>query len=402
MSKLTCALAALFFSTTASLAQDTSGLAHYIGGGFEDRFLGGTELTLDLTQGVPWRVFTLDNPKRLVIDFREVNWQAADPLLMDQSDLVSELRMGGLRPGWSRLVAVLETAAKVDTAEVKIDPETSQARLSLSLSSVSDDEFAKTSGAPSDTGWTNLLPETTQVAPVDDGTLLVLLDPGHGGIDPGAERGAVNEADLMLLFAHELRDVLLRTGRYRVELTRTTDRFVSLEGRIALAHDLNADLLISLHADALSEGIAHGAAVYTLSQDASDAASQALAERHNRDDLLSGVDLSQADDQVAQVLLGIARLDNTPRSKALARQLVGGIRNAVGKVHKRPLRQAGFSVLKSADIPSVLIELGFLSTDQDLQNLQDPIWRAGMAAGIRDGIEAWAIEDEALSRLRRQ
>lgn len=402
MSKLSATCAALFLSALGVSAQETSALAHYVGGGFEDRFLGGTELTLDLSQGVPWRVFTLDNPRRLVLDFREVNWQGADPVVMDQSDRVSELRMGGFRPGWSRMVAVLDEPAKVKSAGVRIDPETAQARLELSLEPTSDEAFAASAGAPTDAGWDEKQLDPTQVAPVEDGTLLVLLDPGHGGIDPGAERGAVKEADLMLLFAHELRDVLLRTGRYRVELTRTTDKFVSLEGRIALAHDLGADLLISLHADALSEGIAHGAAVYTLADEASDAASQALAERHDRNDLLSGVDLSQSDDRVAQILLGIARLDNTPRSKSLAREVLGGIRNAVGHVHKRPLRQAGFSVLKSADIPSILIELGFLSTDQDLQNLQDPIWRAGMAAGIRDGIEAWAIEDEALSRLRRQ
>ena len=138
------------------------------------------------------------------------------------------------------------------------------------------------------------------------------------------------------------------------------------------------------------------------SDDASDAASAALAERHDRDDLLSGLDLSGSDDRVADVLLDLARLDNTPRGVALARHLVDGIRNAVGTVHKRPLRRAGFSVLKAADIPSVLVEVGFLSTAADLDNLQDPIWRAGMAAGIRDGITDWALEDAALARLRRQ
>jgi N-acetylmuramoyl-L-alanine amidase len=105
---------------------------------------------------------------------------------------------------------------------------------------------------------------------------------------------------------------------------------------------------------------------------------------------------------VAQVLMDIARLDNTPRSRALARHLVQGMRNAVGDVHKRPLRQAGFSVLKAADIPSVLVEVGFMSSQRDLENLVDPLWRAGMAAGIRDGIDAWALEDAALDGLRRR
>jgi N-acetylmuramoyl-L-alanine amidase len=232
--------------------------------------------------------------------------------------------------------------------------------------------------------------------------MVIMLDPGHGGIDPGAQRSGVNEADLMLRFAFELQEVLRRTGRYQVLMTRNSDVFVSLEARVAKAHQANADLFISLHADALLEGQAHGATIYTLSEEASDAASQALAERHNRSDLLTGLALSGTDDRVAQVLMDLARLDNTPRSQALATHLIGGIKNALGQVHKRPLRQAGFSVLKAADIPSVLIELGFLSTEQDLINLQDPVWRAGMAAGIRDGVNTWALEDKALSRLRRQ
>jgi N-acetylmuramoyl-L-alanine amidase len=104
---------------------------------------------------------------------------------------------------------------------------------------------------------------------------------------------------------------------------------------------------------------------------------------------------------VANVLMSLARLDNAPRSEALAKHMLDGIRNAVGRVHKRPLRSAGFSVLKAADIPSVLLEVGFLSTAEDLKNLSDPIWRQGMAAGIRDGLIAWRDEDRALAPLRR-
>ncbi len=399
---------ALLCAGTLAVAQDTSqggsGLARYIGGGFSDPFWGGgTELELRLSQGVPWRVFTLDEPARLVVDFREVDWSAADPDAMDASEHVASLRMGAFRPGWSRLVAEFNAPLKVAKAELSVAKDTGAAKLSLQLAPVNQVEFAALSGMPFDPAWE--VPENVvQRAKPEDkgGPLTVLLDPGHGGIDPGAQRDGFDEADLMLLFAQELRDVLVRTGHYSVVLTREADVFVSLERRVAKAHEAQADLFISLHADALAEGVAHGASVYTLSKEASDAASAALAERHDRDDLLAGVDLSGADDRVAQVLLDIARLDNSPRSDALAGHLVGGIRNALGNVHKRPKRQASFSVLKSADIPSVLIELGFLSTQRDLDNLRDANWRAGMAAGIRDGIDAWALEDEALSRLRRQ
>lgn len=390
-------------------AQDISqeralgGQARFIAGAVSDADWGkGTELTLSLSQGVPWRAFTLTEPPRLVVDFREVDWTGAEAAEMDRSDKVAGLRMGPFRSGWSRLVAELSGPMILDRAGMRISEETGQAELSLRLVPSSAEEMAARSGLPRDPRW-DLPAAKGKAAPrrAEGAPLRIVLDPGHGGIDPGAQRDGHNEANLMLTFARDLRDVLRRTG-FEVLMTRDDDVFVSLEGRVALAHDARADLFISLHADAIEQGIAHGATVYTLSDDASDAASAALAERHDRDDILAGLDLSGSDDRVANVLLDLARLDNAPRGRALAGHLVASIRNAVGQVHKRPQRQAGFSVLKAADIPSVLIEVGFLSTEEDLRHLQDRAWRAGMAAGIRDGILAWALEDEALARLRRR
>ncbi len=379
-----------------------SGLARLEAAELRDRRFGGTLLELQLSQGVPWRVFTLDNPRRLVLDFREVDWAGADPAAIDQSRRVSALRMGGFRPGWSRMVLDLTQPLKVSEAGLSVAPETGAATLRLRLDTVDPETYAARAGAPRDASWD--LPAATAVraAPPEDDRLTVVLDPGHGGVDPGAQREGVNEADLMLTFAFELSEVLKRSGGYRVVMTRTDDVFVSLEARVAIAHEAGADLFMSLHADAIEQGVAHGATVYTLSDEASDAASAALAERHDRDDILSGLDLSGADDRVLDVLTDLARLDNAPRSTALAKHLVAGIENAVGVVHKRPLREAGFSVLKAADIPSVLVEVGFLSTHRDLELLQDPAWRAGMAAGLRDGIDAWAVEDAAIARLRRK
>jgi N-acetylmuramoyl-L-alanine amidase len=383
-------------------AQDAVGLARFVDGRIEDRRFGATDVTIRLSQGVPWRLFTLTDPWRLVVDFSEVDWQDAEAQQLDQSERVQSLRMGLFRPGWSRLVAELEEPMAIQSAELKTLPDGAGAELHVRLTRSDADSFAARAGVPADPAWVRMRPRARPELRGQDGPLVIVLDPGHGGIDPGAQRGGVSEADLMMRFAFELREVLLRAGDYRVFLTREEDRFVSLEGRVKFAHDAGADLFISLHADALEEGVAHGAAVYTLSEDASDEASAALAERHDRDDLLAGLDLSGTDDRVAQILMDLARLDNTPRSQALAGHIVEGIDQSLGGVHKDPLRQAAFSVLKSADIPSVLIELGFLSTERDLRNLQDSAWRAGMAAGIRDGIAAWVLEDEALSRLRRQ
>lgn len=382
-------------------SQDLGALARFEDGSITDR-QHGAELRLEISQGVPWRVFTLTDPNRLVMDFREVQWGEVDPQSLVDADRVTTLRTGGYRPGWSRLVAALAEPMIIDSAELVTDTTTGAATISVLLTSTDQAAFAAESGAPRDPRWD--LPQAAQIIkpmPRDPERLMVVLDPGHGGIDPGAERGEVREADLMLTFARELQEVLRRAGGFDVALTRDGDYFVSLEARVARARDAGANVFISLHADALAEGEARGAAVYTLSDDASDAASAALAERHDRNDLLAGVDLSQSDDRVANVLMSLARLENAPRSEALAQHMLKGIQNAVGRVHKRPMRSAGFSVLKAADIPSVLLEVGFLSTDTDLKNLSDPIWRQGMAAGIRDGLIDWRNEDTALEPLRR-
>ena len=360
-------------------------------------------VALQLSQGVPFRVFTLSRPDRLVIDFREVDWTGLDSKTLLQSHKIVGVRFGGYRPGWSRLVAQMGQPMAVADVAMTIAPETEAANLSLLLRPVSRAVYDAAAGALFDPRW-DLPPDTLDPPRRDKPSrrLVVMLDPGHGGIDPGAENRGIKEADLMLLLARELKDTLLRTGDFDVLLTREADVFVSLEDRVRLAHQRGADVFISLHADALAHGVAHGARIFTLSDAASDAASAALAERHDRLDILSGIDLNGADDVVTDVLLDLARLETAPRARALAQSVLAGIENATGDLYKLPLQQAAFSVLKAADIPSILVEAGFLSTDQDLDNLIDPLWRAGFIAGLRDGLAAWVISDRAEATLRRR
>lgn len=366
-----------------------------------DRRGGAVELSFGLSQGVPWRAYTLADPDRLVIDFQEVDWTGLTPETFS-SDAIAAVQFGALRPGWSRFVARLSAPLAVESAGLFVSPDTAEARLEIRLEELSRAAFNAQTGAAPDARW--VLPEPVMRArpTTTPDRLIVMLDPGHGGIDPGAIRHGHKEADLVLQLARDIEEALLRTGNIDVVMTRREDVFVSLEGRVAMARNSGAHLFLSLHADALQEGVAHGASVYTLSDTATDEASAALAERHDRDDLLAGVDLSGSDDVVAQVLMDLARQDNAPRSTMLAKALIGAIETEVGHVHKRPLRHAGFSVLKAPDIPSVLVEAGFLSTDEDLRNLQDPDWRAAMARGIRDGILAWSLADAAVAPLRRK
>ena len=387
-------------------AQDLSGLARIDPETSRavDARGGGLELDLSLSLGVPYRIFTLDQPARLVMDFREVDWSALNAQRFDQSAHITQLRFGTFRPGWSRMVAQLSGPMGIDSAGMVHSAQSGRATVSVRLNEIAADDFAARSGAPYDPRWdlppaadVPVLPARTDGAPVR-----ILLDPGHGGIDPGAERGGTDEKTLMLIFARELREALLRAGGFEVYLTRTDDYFVSLERRIALAHQVEADLFLSLHADALAEGGAHGATVYVLSEEASDVASAKLAERHNRGDLLSGVDLSNADDVVTGILLDLARQEPRPRTEALAGALVQGMAQTGGPMNRRPLRSAGFSVLKAADIPSVLIEIGFLSSPRDLENLQNAQWRKQMANGIRSAVQAWHREDQARRSLVRK
>ena len=364
----------------------------------------GARIDLYLNLGVPYRVFTLDDPPRLVLDFQEVDWSGVRSDALLTGEHIKQVQFGGYVPGWSRLVAELAQPMKVSRAAMTVDSESQAAHLNVRLIPTTEEAFATRTGAPNTAGWD--LPPPEDVGPVTrrgpDTPMLVVLDPGHGGIDPGAETETLDEKNLMLTFARELREELLRSGGFEVVMTREDDRFVSLERRVAIAHQARADVFVSLHADSLAEGQAHGATVHFLSRDASDAASAKLAERHDRDELLSGVDLSSADDVVTDVLLDLARQETSPRTRALARSLVDGIAETGAPMNSRPLRSAAFSVLKAADIPSVLIEIGFISSARDLENLQNQEWRQEMARGIRNGLIRWRETDKAVRPLVRQ
>jgi N-acetylmuramoyl-L-alanine amidase len=370
----------------------------------EDR-RGGLSVDLALSQGVPYRVFTLTDPARFVMDFREVDWQGVEAAALDRSDRAVGLRMGGFRPGWSRMVVDLDGPYLPKTVDLRVTPETGQAALEVVLRSAGPEEFAAAAGAPDLPGWdlpSDGLRAERRPRQRGEDPLVVVLDPGHGGIDPGAQADGVAEKDLMLRFGRELKEVLLRAGGMDVVLTRRDDNFVSLERRVAIAHQVQADIFLSLHADSLSAGRAHGATVYTLSDSASDEASRALAQRHNRADMLAGVDLRGSDDVVADVLMDLARMETQPRAERLAKAVRLSLADHDLPLNSRPMRHAGFSVLKSPDIPSILLELGFLSSKRDRANLRDAEWRARMAVALRDALAAWRRADAAAADLVRQ
>lgn len=381
-------------------AQTLTGLARVVAEGSGFRMVSeGAELSVQLSQGVPYRVFTVDGPPRLVVDFSEADFSAVSAESFATGvDAISDVRFGGFRSGWSRLVADLAEPMVATSVGMRVDEASGRADVSVLLEPASAEAFAAASGLP-DSPFGQ--PAPVVVAVPSDDVFTVVLDPGHGGVDPGAERDGLIEKVIALDFARVVQEALRRAG-VRVVLTRDDDIFVSLEGRTAIAHQHQADVFVSLHADALSQGGARGATVYTLSEEASDEASALLAERHNRSDILAGVDLTGADDLVTGVLLDLARQETEPRSTLLAQAIIGGMVDAGGPMNRTPWRKAGFSVLKSADIPSVLVEIGFLSDARDRKNLADPAWRKTLAAGLADAILTWRDEDATRKHLVRQ
>lgn len=383
--------------TLSALARLDAGASSIAATGEAGRDLA---VTLAISQPVPWRVRVLDGPPRLILDVREVDWAPVGQV-PETAPQVAALRAGIFRSGWSRLV--LELAQPMLVQSAVMDTAAGQgAVIRLALAPATQGDFAAAAALPEPPEWA--LPEPAKLPealpPRLDGPIVVVLDPGHGGLDPGAERDGQNEAELMLGFARELKEILLRDGRFQVVMTREEDIFVPLETRISIARAAGADVFLSLHADAIAEGEAQGATIYTLADAASDAASEALAERHDRDDLLAGVDLSAQDDVVASVLMDMARAETAPRTARLAAALEVAIKAAELKMHRHPHQEAGFSVLKSPDIPSALVELGFLSSARDLKRLEDKEWRAKMAGALRQALLSWSDEDRALRALR--
>jgi N-acetylmuramoyl-L-alanine amidase len=361
----------------------------------KDRFFGGIEINLQLSQGVPYKIWMERDPLSLIIDFNVLNFNGIDLEKINQSKNIKSIEIKELDTEWSRLSFHLADYWAIENTEMSISPQDNSASLSIFLKSISEGIFSLTDKPNKDFS-------SNKISAIKNNDFVVVLDPGHGGRDPGAEAGGYRESSLMLELAEAVKESLIRNTDFKVVLTRTEDKFLSLEDRITIASQSDANLFISLHADAVIEGEASGTTVYLLSDKATDKMSAQLASRHDRSEILRGVDLSGLDSQVASVLLDMARQETKPRSEAVASFILKVFKEKITELSSQPLRYAAFSVLKSPDIPSILIEAGFMSTSSDLQNLTSKKWRREFADSLAEAISRWHVRDKENKVLLRE
>lgn len=363
-----------------------------------------TRFVLELTEEVTFRTNTLADPYRVTVDLPELAWPGGAVPVAGQG-LVERYRYGVFEPGTLRIV--FDTSGPVRVREAFTIPARDgfHPRLVIDMEPVTRAEFdrdllasmAQRAPAPPPARHPVVpvaAPMFIPVPPQRPLTVpekpLVVIDPGHGGVDPGAVGvGGVFEKDITLATARELRRQLEATGRYRVQMTRDKDVFVPLRDRVAIAREAGADLFLSLHADSIGSDAIRGLSVYTLSDTASDREAEQLAAKENRSDAIAGMNLAVENDQVASILIDLAQRDTMNQSRRFAKIALDHLGGEVKLLPARPHRQAGFAVLTAPDVPSLLVEMGYLSSPKDANLLNTPGHRERLSRALTKGIDAY-------------
>ncbi|MGH1350191.1 MAG: N-acetylmuramoyl-L-alanine amidase [Methyloligellaceae bacterium] len=376
-----------------------------------DARLGGdvfrTRLIVDITKKVKFRTFTLANPYRLIIDMPNVNFQMPENTGNLGRGVVSAFRYGLFGRGKSRIVVDLNQPAAVEKA-YSLEPRQGQpGKLVIDLIPVDRETFVSKQELARQQRLAELAKKKKrrklfQVTPDDPLSLnntpkkvgekpVIVIDPGHGGLDSGAQGvSGSREKNIVLAFGKTLRAELAQRNKYKIRMTRSTDVFIPLTGRVKFARKRKADLFVSIHADSIKrkDPTVRGATVYTLSEKASDDEARAFAQSENRSDVLAGVDVSSQSTTVTNILYSLAKRETKNHSVAFASILIDSIKGST-IVKKNPIRYANFVVLRAPDVPSVLVELGYMSSAKDEQLLKSPEWRKKVAKSVATAIDQY-------------
>ena len=366
-----------------------------------------TRFILDLDQPISVHAFPLADPYRVVVDIPQVGFQLPLGIGSEGRGLIKAFRYGLVMPGGSRIVFDLTGPARIANVSVLEAANGQPPRLVLELEEVDRTAFVQSLApenrpelrpAIAEAEETPLpvptAPAKAEAAPASPAAVdrrpVIVIDPGHGGPDNGTQSGNESEKNLVLGFALTLRDRIEKNGKYRVVMTRTDDTFIPLDDRVKIARNQSAALFVSIHADALPrhEGDAQGATIYTLSDRASDAEAERLAEAENKADAIGGVNLTEEPTDVADILIDLAQRETRTFANRFARILMAEMKTTT-RMHKHPLKSAGFRVLKAPDVPSVLVELGYVSNKDDLQHLVSENWRSRTVGSVAHAIDAF-------------
>ena len=367
-----------------------------------------TRIVMDVKGPITYRYFLLANPYRLVLDMLEVDFEL-NPSQRNSTGGVLGYRFGLLKPGISRVVIDLSKPLLVDKHFIIKPGAKPQSRLVIDLVPTTRSRYLanlKKSRNQATVGRQKLksveqkhqtIQESQKKSPQKkiSESKIIVLDPGHGGVDPGAiGLQGTYEKKIVLMAAKTIKKILVKSGRYKVILTRKSDRFIPLKNRVAIARRAQADLFISLHADSIKNGAVRGATVYTLSENASDREAAQLAERENKSDLIAGIDLNTESQEVTDILIDLVQRETMNQSAVFAGAVVKEITKKI-KTHRRPHKFAGFAVLKALDIPSILLEMGYLSNFEDETLLNTARFQQKLGLAILIGLDRYFFEGQS-------
>ena len=370
-----------------------------------------TRFILDLDKAIQFRAFALADPYRVIVDLPQVSFQLPAGVGVAGRGLVKAFRYGLVMPGGSRIVFDLNGPAKIAKSYVLEAANGQPPRLVLEFEEVDRTAFVQSLPPENRPELRPAIAEANAAVARPDAPAapkpapgppdkrpVVVIDPGHGGVDNGTQAGGgdIMEKNLVLSFGLALRDRIEKSGKYRVVMTRTDDTFIPLGDRVKIARNESAALFVSIHADALrrGEGDAQGATIYTLSDKATDSEAERLADAENKSDAIGGVSLADEPTEVADILIDLVQRETKTFSNRFARVLMGEMKSTV-RMHKHPLKSAGFRVLKAPDVPSVLVELGYVSNKGDLEHLVSENWRNRTVGSMAQAIDAFLAKRQA-------
>ncbi len=375
------ALASLLFAclcTNAARAAETPTFSHVAISQREDH----TIFEADLSAAVAFSVSAKASPSKVTIDLPALKFNLPRGSGRKGAGTITAYHYGLVAKAGAHIILDTREPAVISSSVIIPGGDGKPAHLIVDLVSATA-QSGDVEKSPDQTG------SITPAAPPPQRKFIIAIDPGHGGMDPGAlSTDGTREKEVVLAFGQALKAALEHTGRYAVVMTRDSDKFIKLEDRVQLARDAKADLFIAVHADTLDDDSVRGTTLYTVSDKASDAMAEALATKENRADIITGMDLAKQSEDVANLLINLAQRESRSEAAFFAKKAVTELR-PITQLTSKPVRSAAFVVLKAPDVPSVLVELGYLSNSEDEKALRAPDWQSRMAAAMTKAIDSY-------------